>query len=40
MPVHIEIGYIHKMLTLDHNLQIQNSKFVKTLKLFYLATDI
>ena len=37
MTVYIEIGYINKiyinkMLTFDHNLQRQNSKFVKTLK--------
>ena len=32
MHVYIEIGYINKMLTFDHNLQRQNSKFVKTLK--------
>ena len=37
MPVYIEIGYINKMLTFVHNLQRQNSKFVKTLK---VATDI
>ena len=26
-----KIGYINKMLTFGHNLQRQNSKFVKTL---------
>ena len=30
MHVYIEIGYINKMLTFDHNLQRQNSKFEKT----------
>ena len=37
MPVYIEIGYINKMLTVDHNLQRPNSTFVKTFK---VATDI
>ena len=37
MHVYIEIGYINKMLTFDHNLQRQHSTFVKTLK---VATDI